>query len=440
MCNSIINIIQNTMMNVKRKKISILGAGKSGLSAAKLASFLGADIFISDSSYKVECEDYKNFENEIGKHSDRVLDSNLIIKSPGIPNSIEIIKKAKECNIKIISEIEFAGFFTQSPIIGITGSNGKTTTVELVNQIFLEAGYHSLLGGNVGIPFSENVLKEIKTGMNRAIHILELSSFQLEHTKELSLEVGCILNISKDHLDRYNDFEDYIKTKLKIIKLLDESNYLIYNKEDKVLREKIPKNKFIPFKKADCSAIRIDLDQISLKGLHNISNISAALGIAKKYSIDTNHIENTLKKFKPLEHRLEYIDTISGVTVYNDSKATNIESMVAAIKAFNQKMMIIIIGGLAKKESDFLSAIRETKAKIKFISCYGESGNYIYENLKSEFNCEYNNKFSDAVSKAFSECEKGDILLLSPGCASYDQFSSYIDRGNNFKKIIVGLA
>ena len=174
--------------------------------------------------------------------------------------------------------------------------------------------------------------------------------------------------------------------------------------------------------------------------MHNISNISAALGIAKKYSIDINHIENTLKKFKPLEHRLEYIDTINGVTVYNDSKATNIESMVAAIKAFNQKMMIIIIGGLAKKESDFLSAIRETKAKIKFISCYGESGNYIYENLKSEFNCEYNNKFSDAVSKAFAECEKGDILLLSPGCASYDQFSSYIDRGNNFKKIIVGLA
>ena len=427
------------MIDIKGKKISILGAGKSGLSAAKLASFLGADIFISDSGYKVECEDYKNFKHELGKHSDKVLDSNLIIKSPGIPNSIEIIKKAKESNIKIISEIEFAGFFTQSPIIGITGSNGKTTTVELVNQIFLEAGYHSLLGGNVGTPFSDNVLKEIKIGMNRAIHVLELSSFQLEHTKELSLEVGCILNISKDHLDRYNNFEDYIQTKLKIIKLLDESNYLIYNKEDKVLREKIPQNKFIPFKKADCSAIRIDLDQISLKGLHNISNISAALGIAKKYSIDINHIENTLKGFKPLEHRLEYIDTVNGVTIYNDSKATNVEAMVAAIKAFNQKM-VIIIGGLAKKESDFLSAIRETKAKIKFISCYGESGNSIYENLKSEFNCGYNSNFSDAVSKAFTECEKDDILLLSPGCASYDQFSSYIDRGNNFKKIIVGLA
>ena len=177
-------------MDITGKKISILGAGKSGLSAAKLASFLGADIFISDSSYKVKCEDYKNFENELGQHSERVLDSNLIIKSPGIPNSIEIIKKAKESNIKIISEIEFAGFFTKSPIIGITGSNGKTTTVELVNQIFLEAGYDSLLGGNVGIPFSDNVLKEIKKGMNRAIHVLELSSFQLEHTKELSLEVG----------------------------------------------------------------------------------------------------------------------------------------------------------------------------------------------------------------------------------------------------------
>ena len=140
--------------------------------------------------------------------------------------------------LKIISEIEFAGFFTQSPTIGITGSNGKTTTAELVNQIFLDAGYNSLLGGNVGVPFSDNVLKEIKIGMNKTIHVLEISSFQLEYTRELSLEVGCILNISKDHLDRYDNYEDYIQTKLNIIKLLDESNYLIYNQEDKVLREK----------------------------------------------------------------------------------------------------------------------------------------------------------------------------------------------------------
>ena len=426
-------------MDIKGKKISILGAGKSGLSAAKLASFLGANIFISDSSNKIECDDYKNFENELGEHSSKVLDASLIIKSPGIPNTIEIIKKAKEKNIKIISEIEFAGFFTQSPIIGITGSNGKTTTAELVNQIFLEAGYDSLLGGNVGVPFSDNVLKEIKIGMKKTIHVLEISSFQLEHTRELSLEVGCILNISKDHLDRYDNYEDYIQTKLNIIKLLDESNYLIYNQEDKVLREKIQKNKFIPFKASDSSEIRINLDEIPLKGAHNKSNISAALGIVKKYSIDTDIVKNTLKKFNPLEHRLEYVTTMNGVIVYNDSKATNIESMAAGINAFKHKMIIIIVGGLAKEQSDFLSAIKATRARIKFISCYGESGNDIYKNLRSEFNCRYNKNFSDAVNKAIAECEEEDVLLLSPGCASYDQFSSYIDRGNNFKKIIMGL-
>ena len=183
----------------------------------------------------------------------------------------------------------------------------------------------------------------------------------------------------------------------------------------------------------------MSIHQLAQQGKHNLFNSMAAGVAAKVLEIRKEIIRDSLSDFQNVEHRLEKVAKIHGIDFINDSKATNIESMVAAIKAFSQKM-IIIIGGLAKKESDFLSAIKETKAKIKFISCYGESGNDIYQNLKSEFNCQYNDKFSDAVSKAFAECEKEDILLLSPGCASYDQFSSYIDRGNNFKKIIVGLA
>ena len=156
-------------------------------------------------------------------------------------------------------------------------------------------------------------------------------------------------------------------------------------------------------------------------------------------SFGKSFVEMTLKKFNPLEHRLEYVTTMNGAIVYNDSKATNIESMTAGINAFKHKMIIIIVGGLAKEQSDFLSAIKATRARIKFISCYGESGNDIYQNLRSEFNCRYNKNFSNAVNKAIAECEEGNVLLLSPGCASYDQFSSYIDRGNNFKKIIMGL-
>ena len=424
-------------MHIKSKKISILGAGKSGISAAKLASHLGAKILISDTRLDLNEINIKNVKVERGRHSDDILKSNLIIKSPGIPDSIDIIQKAKSENIKVISEVEFAGLFSNLPIIGVTGSNGKTTTVELLNTIFIKSGWNSMLGGNVGIPFSQNVLNEIKSNIKEGIHILELSSFQIEGTDKLSLEVGCILNISEDHLDRYVSYEDYINAKLKIISLISANGHLIYNNEDSTLRKRIKDDRSIGFCSSDSFKIITDKEPIPLKGKHNYSNIAAAIAISSKYSISHDTILNSLKEFSPLPHRLEFIKKINGISIYNDSKATNVKSMMAAIESFNDQ--VIIVGGLDKGDSDFLSALKVNGSKVKLISCYGKSGEDIYNNLKSEFKCIYNKEFKEAVLEAYSGCLTGDVLLLSPGCASFDQFDNYIERGNKFKEIIIGL-
>jgi len=426
------------MINLSSKKISIIGAGKSGTSAAKLASHMGAEVLLSDSRSDIDIINISNINVEIGSHSDKVLESDFIIKSPGVSNNIEIIKKAKSKNIKIISEIEFASLFTELPIIGVTGSNGKTTTVELLNEIFKKAGYNSILGGNVGIPFSDNVLNQILRRQKEGIHILELSSFQLEETSNLSLDVGCLLNISEDHLDRHENFQDYIDAKLKIIKLTRDNGSIVYNKDDQILKEKINNKKAIQFSYSDVSKINIDTKAIHLRGKHNYSNIAAALAISNVYHIKEDIIINVLKEFKSLPHRLEFIKKINGISIYNDSKATNIKSMIAAIDSFPDNI-VIIIGGLDKGNSNFLSAMKIFKDKIKFVSCYGESGERIFNMIKSDFNCCYNKIFSKAVLKAISNSKGKNVLLLSPGCASYDQFENYIERGNKFKDIIIGL-
>ena len=427
------------MINWLSKKISILGAGRSGIAAAKLGSYAGAKVLLSDTKSNIHDININNVSVEWGGHSNKVLESDFIIKSPGIPNNINIIEKAKIKNIKIISEIEFAGSFTSLPIIAITGSNGKTTTVELLNNIFKNAGYNSILGGNVGTPFSENVLCEISKKYKDGVHLLELSSFQLEQTENLSLEIGCILNISEDHLDRYKNYEEYINTKLKITKLINNNGFIVYNNNDEILRKKISGTKnSIAFSYTDLYKTKINTDNIHLKGKHNHSNIAAILAISNIYNISENIIINTLENFKSLPHRLEFIKKINGISIYNDSKATNIRSMVAAIDSFRENI-VVVVGGLDKGNSNFLSAMEKFEDKIKFISCYGESGEKIFNMIKTKFSCCYNKLFSKAVSEAILNSKKDDVLLLSPGCASYDQFGSYIERGNKFKQIIVGL-
>ena len=420
-------------------KLGILGAGKSGLAASKLAKYLGFNILLSDSSSDIDEIDINGIYFESGGHSNKVLESDFIIKSPGISNDIDIIKNAIKKDIPIISEVEFASWFSTYPIIGITGTNGKTTTVNLIHYIFCNAGFDSMIGGNVGIPFSENVYKELLTKKTNGIHILELSSFQLEHIMHLSLEVACILNISEDHLDRYNDFNEYIKTKLNILMSVKKDGTVVYNNDDEILNKNVYANHSIPFSLKDIESNKLKLDNIGLKGAHNHSNIAAALAISKIYNIDLNFFKQAIEEFNPLPHRLEYLLTFNNTKIYNDSKATNIDSMIVAIDTFDEGI-IMIVGGVDKGKTNFYNALKQYSDRLIFVACYGESGKLIFNQIQNHIKSSYNKDFSSTVSHAISQCKGNDVLLFSPGCASYDQFSNYAERGDKFKEIIFGLS
>ena len=431
-----INIKKTNLLNMK---FAVLGAGKSGISASRLANHLGLEILLSDSN-EIADIDLGNVQIESGGHSKKILESDIIIKSPGISNNIDIIKDANSKNIPIISEIEFASWFSKSPIVGVTGSNGKSTTVKLIHDIFHKAGFDSMLGGNIGTPFSDNVYDELVNIKAKGIHILELSSFQLEHIFNLSLDVACILNISKDHLDRYNDFNQYIEAKLNILNAIGDNGFIVCNNDDSILKRRISNcNNTIWFSLENLRLKKIDFSELFLKGDHNYSNIAAALAISKIYDIDFEIFMESLRKFSPLPHRLEYLCTLNDTEIYNDSKATNISSMSVAINSFKDNI-IIIIGGLAKGESDFHEILTKYSDKIIFVACYGSSGKNIFKKINNHIESSYNKEFSKAVLDSIARLEGADILLLSPGCASYDQFDSYVERGDKFKEIIFGLS
>ena len=424
----------------KGKRIAVLGAGKTGISVSKLAHFVGAEVLLSESSKVPSNNIDSNIKLEVGGHSDKILSCDLIIKSPGIPNNIPILIEAKNCNIKIVSEIEFSSWFSSLPIIGLTGSNGKTTTVNLLYSIFKNAGLNPILGGNMGVPFSDNVIKELEDSEKIRFHILELSSFQLEHISSLSLQIACILNISEDHLDRYESYSEYIEAKLNIVNSLDQNGALVYNKDDQVLNKSFTKIKNkISFSYSDILDIGLDLDSLPLKGKHNYANIMAAIKISNFFNINYNVIKESVESFSPMAHRLEFIGKHNNSSIYNDSKATNIDAMLVALESFNQKV-VLIVGGIDKGASDFKKPIKYYKNKIRFVACYGESGEFIESQIQNLVKTNYNYSFVDAVHNAVKNLKNGDCLLLSPGCASFDQFENYEDRGNRFKDIIVGLS
>jgi UDP-N-acetylmuramoylalanine--D-glutamate ligase len=435
-------------------KISILGAGRSGLAAYELCVHIGAKPFISDrDANKIQLSTLDlNFE--IGEHSEKVLSAHLIILSPGIPDSISIVQKALHLDIPVISEIEFASWFTNAPILAITGSNGKTTTTNILHSIIDASQYSSLMGGNVGIPFSKNVLLELQGTINNPVHVLELSSFQLEHILHFSPQIACILNISPDHLDRYNDIIDYMNAKLNIVKNLNESARLVYNGNDLLLQQSLEGQyrNCTPFSANanqqahyfydgkniidhDGDTI-IEMNKTKLKGLHNVENILAATTMAYEFGISTTIIKHAIENFIPIPHRIEFVAEINNIKYYNDSKATNIASTIAGITSFDSNV-ILILGGTDKGETDFTDLIPHMKDRIKLIICYGKAGENILSQLNNNgYILHYEMNFNSSFNIAQQNANSGDTVLLSPACASYDQFSSYEDRGNSFKMLV----
>tara|TARA_Y100000768_G_scaffold388663_1_gene385986 strand:+ start:1020 stop:2336 length:1317 start_codon:yes stop_codon:yes gene_type:complete len=429
------------------KKIGILGAAKSGISAAKLAIKMGYEVVLSDinKNKKIDNRLKKLLNIEFGCHSNLILDCDIIVISPGIPPNQPIIINAINKKIPIISEIEFASWFTKSKILTVTGSNGKSTTVSILSDIFSKSKYNSFLGGNIGTPFSENVLIEKNTKKsNLNVHILELSSFQIEGLDKFDSELGCILNLSEDHLDRYNGMNEYANAK---VKLAEHCKLLYYDSSSEQLSSQLKtytdahpviSNKYfyieenaVYIKKS--KKILFNIDETRLIGQHNLINALYASVLAKSFGVDNESIIKGVVSFKPLPHRLEKVDCSAKVNFYNDSKSTNIKSTIKALNSFDENV-ILILGG-KDKGSDF-SKLTNSLNCVEKVFCYGEHGKDILKLLKEHTKVEYFRKFNECINASIQYSKDRDNVLLSPACSSFDQFENYEERGDEFKNII----
>ena len=451
------NITKETLLN---KKITIIGLKKSGYAAAMLGHELGANIFVSDIDNDLEIITNKNklikkgVDVETGNHSKLVYDADFWVVSPGVPNDIEIIKQAKTLNIPIIGEIEFASRFTSTPIIAVTGSNGKSTTVNILYSMLKTDKLQPILAGNIGIPFSEKVFEELINPDLGNIYILEISSFQLEFIEQFRAMICVYLNISPDHLDRHENMDKYLRIKLKMIKNHKEDDTVVYNIDDPVLDiafndyllEKIPFSisNQTPFFGVNETKIYnennepyVFIDDIILKGKHNLSNLLASATVAKLMNVDDKIIINTMKNFSGIDHRLQIIKEINEVTYVNDSKATNIHSVIVAINSF-ETPIILLLGG-KNKNSDFRLLLPHTKRHVKHIVSYGEAGGEIAAAIGDAVRLNCVSSLSEAVASAHNLACPGDIVLMSPVCASFDQFNNFEERCEKFISLVNNL-
>lgn len=445
------------MLNDKR--IVILGAGETGVGAALLAKAKGFVPFVSDAG-KIKPQ-YKKilFENAIsleeGQHNENfLLTADEVIKSPGIPDNIPILKKFRENNIPIISDIEFAARYTRAKIIAITGTNGKTTTSLLTYFILRQSGLNVCLAGNIGISFAEKVIDDLYD-----YYVLEVSSFQLDYIHEFRPDIAILLNITPDHLDRYGyDFSKYVHSKFRIIKNMTADDLFIYFEGDDVIRKYLDEYQIIPRKLGIALSrmpeisgfmngkylkfnlpirpvreIRINMSQMSLKGPHNMVNAMAAIMVAKMLKISDKKIKDALKSFENVPHRLEKITEFKKILFVNDSKATNLDATVKALSSFDRPV-IWIVGGV-DKGNNYDRVIDLVKDRVKQIICLGKNNQRILDAFKGSYpDIRESKTMKKAVRQAFDAAESGDVVLLSPACASFDLFKNYADRGEKFRK------
>lgn len=454
-----INIDNTEEIDLRDKRVAVLGLGLSGTEAAKLANHLGARVFASDSSanekvcsHSMELMHSHHIASETGIHSDKIYDADLWIISPGISKNTDIVKEAIQNSIPIISEIEFASWYTNAPIIAVTGSNGKTTTCHMLSKMCNKDQTNSIMAGNMGIPFSERVLNEIKNPRQNILYIVEISSFQMEFIKHFTPHILIYTNISPDHLDRHGSMEEYIKMKLEASKNIKDDGCVIYNIDDIQLEKAlslISKAKE-PFSiKSQSVLFNIDgnnlvgpsdekllsLDDINIPGKHNLFNFLAAATCSHLLGVPQDHIVKSMKTFKGVEHRLEHVALINDVEFINDSKATNIDAVIVAINTF-KKPIVLILGGYDKGANFRLLLPHIKSSHVRDIVSYGDAGGQINTDLGDAVRSVLVTDLNSAVKKAQSMAAPGDIILLSPGCASFDEFSNFEERGNYFRSLV----
>jgi len=444
-------------------RLVILGAGESGVGAAILGKDKGFDVFVSDmgsiaDTYKATLEK-EGIAFEEGQHTkEQIVNADLVVKSPGIPEKAPLIKELRGLNLPIISEIEFAAQYTDAKLFCITGSNGKTTTTMLTYHMLKHAGLNVGLAGNIGNSFALQVARE-----QHDAYVLEISSFMLDDMYHFRADIAVILNITPDHLDRYDyKMENYVASKYRMVQNQKPTDYFIYCKDDPETKDSLDKHPtaaiHLPFTqegKVDTGAYLDDeknlnilipnreafimnIEELSLQGKHNVYNNMASGLIAKVQELRNQTMKESMGSFVNVEHRLEHVACIGGVNYINDSKATNVNSVWYALESFSSDI-VLIMGGV-DKGNDYEMLKDLVRAKVKAIICIGKDTGRIHEAFEDDTDVIVNSaSMSDAVQIASHLAKKGDTVLLSPACASFDWFKNYEDRGDKFKEAVMTL-
>lgn len=447
-------------MDFKDKKVLVSGVAKSGISAAYLLKKLGANVTIQDAKTEDKLGDVvTELKNNgitlfLGANPDDIIeDMDILVMSPGVPTDLPFVNKARENNIPVIGEIELAYMFCKSPIIGITGTNGKTTTTTLVGDICKAYYNNTFVVGNIGNPFADITLDTTNDG---AV-VAELSSFQLETIKEFTPKVSAVLNITPDHLNRHHTLENYIAAKERVFENQTADDYCILNYNDETTKAMANKtkakviffslnnsleegiysdDKSIYIKALGYDQKVVDIDELKILGGHNVENAMAAIGCSIALGVPMDIVVKVLKAFTAVEHRIEYVTTVNDIEFYNDSKGTNPDASIKAVEAM--KRPICIIAGGYDKGSDFTEWIDTFKGRVKFVAVIGAVKDKIVDILnKADFtNYKTADTFEEAIDLCYENAEKGDCVLLSPACASWDMFKSYEQRGEIFKDYV----
>ena len=439
-------------------KVAVLGAGESGVGAAILARKNDYKVLLSDNGQIAEkyinVLSHFDINWEEGGHSEeKILSSDLVVKSPGIPDTVELIQKLIAAKVKVISEIEFAFKYSKATMVAITGSNGKTTTTSLTYSMFEKAGKDVGLAGNVGFSLAKQVAES-----DKEFYVLELSSFQLDGIDEFKPKVAVLLNITPDHLDRYDyKLENYAESKFRIAMNQDENDFFIYNYDDKIIRkmieEKNIKAQMIPFSietkleegawiEKDLLNININhnllsmsIYELALKGKHNAYNSMASAVASRVLEISNKEVRDSLVGFRGIEHRLEHVAKVDGINFINDSKATNVNSVWYALDSIEGD--IVWIAGGVDKGNDYSDLTDLVKSKVKSIICLGKNNKKIIAAFKDQVvDIQETTSAKEAVLLAKLVGRPGDTVLLSPACASFDLFENYEDRGHQFKTAV----
>lgn len=443
---------------MKKKRLVVLGGGESGVGAALLGQKEGFDVFLSDNGklqepHRKALEQYEIDFEEQGHTEERILQADEVVKSPGIPDTVPIVRKIREKGIPIISEIELGGRYTDAKIICVTGSNGKTTTASLIYHILKSAGLNVGLGGNIGKSFARQVAED-----QRDYYVLELSSFQLEGVQDFKADIAVLLNITPDHLDRYDhNMQHYIDAKMRVIRNQKLEDAFIYWVDDPVVTKELEKLKPVvtryPFGQGSDQVLAgytdngrlwihvkeerfdMELELLALEGMHNIYNSLASGIVAKLMDITNEQLRASLSDFKGVPHRLEKVATVRGVQYINDSKATNVNSCWYALQSMRSKT-VLILGGV-DKGNDYSEIEELVRAKARALIFLGKDNSRLHEFFDGKVQeIRDAGSMKEAVDAAYELAQKGDTVLLSPCCASFDLFENYEDRGDQFKECV----